>query len=284
MIQRILIPLDTLAADHPALLAARRFAGARLHLLHVLPPPVPLPGPAGTGLAVPPLVGALEGGEALRRAEAALASLGEGEVVTSGQPADEILNRAESGAFDLIVMGTAGRAGLERLLLGSVAEAVVRGSPIPVLTVHAASGVVQGPLRRALLLHDFQPHADRALNFLRTRLPGLTVDLIHVVSPHSLTTPFPVESADTGDLQDTLERRNVVWKDEAQQRLNALGGGRVFEGDPAQVALQRAAGGGYDLLALGTSSRGSLDRLLFGSVAQQVVRESPLPVLTARQV
>ena len=57
MIQRILIPLDTLAADHPALLAARRFAGARLHLLHVLPPPVPLPGPAGTGLAVPPLVG-----------------------------------------------------------------------------------------------------------------------------------------------------------------------------------------------------------------------------------
>lgn len=56
--------------------------------------------------------------------------------VEGGVPADVILAHARSGAYDLIVMGTHGRTGLQRLLVGSVAEAVIRGSPCPVVTVH----------------------------------------------------------------------------------------------------------------------------------------------------
>ncbi len=56
--------------------------------------------------------------------------------VASGHPAAEILNLAALRSIDLIVMGTHGRSGVKHLLLGSVAERVVRESPAPVLTIH----------------------------------------------------------------------------------------------------------------------------------------------------
>ena len=57
-------------------------------------------------------------------------------VVEGGIPAQVILALARSAAFDLVVVGTHGRSGLRRLLVGSVAEAVIRGAPCPVVTVH----------------------------------------------------------------------------------------------------------------------------------------------------
>jgi nucleotide-binding universal stress UspA family protein len=53
----------------------------------------------------------------------------------AGDPADAIIRTVESDGADMIVMGTHGRRGISRLLMGSVAEAVVRRAPCPVLTV-----------------------------------------------------------------------------------------------------------------------------------------------------
>lgn len=55
--------------------------------------------------------------------------------IIEGQPAKEILKLAEEESVDLIVMGTLGRSGIEKFLLGSVADKVIRGSKIPVLVV-----------------------------------------------------------------------------------------------------------------------------------------------------
>jgi nucleotide-binding universal stress UspA family protein len=57
-------------------------------------------------------------------------------VVTSNAPADAVAKYAKEARIDLIVIGTHGRSGMSRLLLGSVAERVVRTAPCPVLTVH----------------------------------------------------------------------------------------------------------------------------------------------------
>jgi len=62
-------------------------------------------------------------------------------LVTSGDPAERVLETARGLDADLIVMGTHGRKGLGHLVLGSVAERVVRESPIPVLTVHSTARV-----------------------------------------------------------------------------------------------------------------------------------------------
>lgn len=97
---------------------ARQF-GARLHLLHVVWP--------GADPAMPPPLGKLR------------EELGEGvptlTVVESGQPAAQIVRYAERHGIDLIVVGTHGRTGFTRVLLGSVAERVLRTAPCPVLTV-----------------------------------------------------------------------------------------------------------------------------------------------------
>jgi nucleotide-binding universal stress UspA family protein len=57
------------------------------------------------------------------------------EVILEGHPSDEILNFAENNNIDLIVMGTLGKTGLDRFLMGSVAENVVRHAKVPVLVV-----------------------------------------------------------------------------------------------------------------------------------------------------
>ena len=69
-------------------------------------------------------------------------------VEQSDEPANEILRYATSAPIDLIVMATHGRTGLARLALGSVAEAVVRAAPCPVLTVRSSASAT--PASRAL--------------------------------------------------------------------------------------------------------------------------------------
>jgi nucleotide-binding universal stress UspA family protein len=126
-VSQVLFPTDysdiSRAAGHMAAGLARRF-DAKLHVIHVVPP-VTDPGPP----------------ESL---PSALADLGPGlDAVTAlvfGRPAREIVAYASRHGIDVIVMGTHGRTGVSRALLGSVAEGVVRHAGCPVLTVPAAAG------------------------------------------------------------------------------------------------------------------------------------------------
>ena len=79
----------------------------------------------------------MDGDKAIRSIEeqAAIKGVNVRKWIMEGQPAREILRLAQEQSFDLIVMGTLGRSGIEKFLLGSVADKVIRGSKIPVLTV-----------------------------------------------------------------------------------------------------------------------------------------------------
>jgi nucleotide-binding universal stress UspA family protein len=133
----ILVPHDFSDTADRALTEAAalaRLTGGRLRVLHVIAPPavpvdVPLPDPFDL---VPAHRAALE-----RRVRDVLGAKAPETSVTVevGVPVDRILEAAEHA--DSIVMGTLGRTGLTHFLLGSVAERVVRSSPIPVLTIRA---------------------------------------------------------------------------------------------------------------------------------------------------
>jgi nucleotide-binding universal stress UspA family protein len=138
MYDAILVPTDGSAGmgrvvDHAATLA--REHGAAVHGVYVVDTA------SWTGL---PMESSFEGvGETLRdEGESALRHL-EGRLddspvrteIREGSPAREIVDAATRESCDLVVMGTHGRSGVDRLLLGSVAERVVRSSPVPVLTV-----------------------------------------------------------------------------------------------------------------------------------------------------
>lgn len=137
--KKILCPVDFSETSRGAMLQALEIAkreNAQVMLLHVLETPVM----ASHGeLMTPPEMFAAHPGDAQNRLAAWKAdaeSIAPGRVVTEmlgGAPGSEIPRVAREGTFDLIVMGTHGRRGLRRLALGSVAEAVTRVSPCPVL-------------------------------------------------------------------------------------------------------------------------------------------------------
>jgi nucleotide-binding universal stress UspA family protein len=148
-ITRILVPVDfspsaRAALEHATLLAGR-FA-ASLDVLHVWEPP----GYVGPDtLALLPVAAGQPGwdqtrGELSREVERFLGKAGARPKnlsvrVESGEPSDTILHVARETGVDHIVMGTHGRTGLSRLLIGSVAEAVLRRSTCPVTTIRVAS-------------------------------------------------------------------------------------------------------------------------------------------------
>lgn len=143
-IRKVLVPTDFSAASELALDYAKALAdqyGASLHLLHVLEDPF-IAGAWSSEIYVadaPQLRASLRL-EASRRLERILppderARFNVTTQVMAGAPAQAIRDVADEGRFDLIVMGTHGRAGMAHLLLGSVAEKVVRTAPCAVLTV-----------------------------------------------------------------------------------------------------------------------------------------------------
>ena len=143
-IQKILVPTDFSQPADAALIYAKELAekfGAGLQLLHVIAMPTYYPmGPEAA--AVPMAELTIETEAAARNTLEELAR-GTGLPVdrlrvrtTVGTPVSEILDTIAEHDIDLIVMGTHGRGMVEHMLLGSVAERVVRRSPVPVLTVH----------------------------------------------------------------------------------------------------------------------------------------------------
>jgi nucleotide-binding universal stress UspA family protein len=129
----VLFTTDFSAASEPAGLLAREMArqqGVRLHIVHVAPP---VTDPAGSAETLGRLAAGL--GEGLRVETALL----------SGRVVHQIIRYARDKGIGLIVLGTHGRTGMSRALLGSVAESVVRLAPCPVLTVPATVAQAAAP-------------------------------------------------------------------------------------------------------------------------------------------
>lgn len=113
--------------------ALARDYDARLVLLHVTLPPIIIYGEGG--VAPEPWVARAEAKEKMQKLEAQAHHGRVESLVMEGDPVEMILRAAKETKSDVIVLGTHGRAALSRLLLGSVAEAVLRQAPCPVLTV-----------------------------------------------------------------------------------------------------------------------------------------------------
>ena len=141
----VLFPTDFSAASERAGLVARDMArqqGVRLHVIHV----------------VPPITDPEDSPEKLRRLAAEIGKdLRVESALLSGRVAHQIIRYARDKRVGLIVLGTHGRTGVSRVLLGSVAEGVVRLAPCPVLTVPASAIEVEEPRAaaptEALALH-----------------------------------------------------------------------------------------------------------------------------------
>ena len=199
-----------------------------------------------------------------------------------------ILDYAEEHDVDLIVIGTHGRRGPGRLLLGSVAEEVVRYAPCPVLTVRAREEPGIAAFDRLLVPFDFSDHARTALAYARelAQTYGASLDLLHVIETHVYPTFYGNVGADP-ILRRIADLRQRVTA-ELEQAYADGGGPEVphrfatADGRPAAEISRFAEEKGSDLIVLATHGLSGLERLVLGSTAEAVVRTAPCPVFTVK--
>jgi universal stress protein A len=139
-IKKILCPTDFSDASHEALALATSLArdnAARLIICHVFQPSEPLRAMASHSYASVPTSAELA--EKLEQTRPLDPSVSYEHRMVQGSPSDDIVALAESEDVDLIVMSTHGYTGIKRVMMGSVAEKVVRTAPCPVLTLRQPS-------------------------------------------------------------------------------------------------------------------------------------------------
>jgi nucleotide-binding universal stress UspA family protein len=208
----------------------------------------------------------------------------------AGDPAGTIVDRAVAIPADLIVMGTHGRGGFARFIIGSVAEKVLRKAPCPVMTVppHAPGshpGDVQ--FKNVLCPMDFSPSALQAFGFALdlARQANGSVTVLHVIE-------WLAEEEPRAHAHFNVPEYRLHLIASARQQLQTLVAEErrtwsaiqdvVVVGRAHHAILRAAADSSADLIVMGAQGRGGLGLALFGSTTQGVVRAAACPVLTVR--
>jgi nucleotide-binding universal stress UspA family protein len=203
----------------------------------------------------------------------------------------EILAAAEQITPDVIVMGTHGRSGFQRLMLGSVAEKVLRKARCPVLTVSpkAPDAVPAGPTPFSHIVcgTDFSDSSLAALEYATSfaAQSGAQLDVLSVVQLipiYEMTGAIPLYFPGfIGDLKADIARQldSTVAGAGIRNDVHCL----VTAGTPYREIVRVASERQADLIVLGAYSHGTIDHLFFGSTANHVVRQARCPVLTVRR-
>jgi nucleotide-binding universal stress UspA family protein len=296
----ILCPTDLSDASSRSLTYAAtlaRWYKAKLTVLHVVPSFDPMSVRSGDLSAPVRVVYPVSREGVLERLRqivdgAGAASLGAALSTEAGDPVRTIVDQAVALGADLVVMGTHGRSGFERLFLGSVAEKALRKAPCPVMTVppHATSLLpAEVRFRHILCPIDFSAPALQALGFaldLARQVEG-TVTLLHAIEWLTEDEPPPRTEANISEyrqmmMSDIRERLRALVPQESPTRSTIRE--VVVLGRAHREILRVAAETSADLIVMGAQGRGAVGLALFGSATQQVVRAAECPVLTVRGV
>jgi nucleotide-binding universal stress UspA family protein len=201
--------------------------------------------------------------------------------VQDGSVTDLILSLAEERAVNLIVMGTHGLRGIDRLMVGSVTERVLRRARCPVLAVrkpvHHVVRSMRDPepvhLRKIVLCSDFSGHAHRASEYAVSLAKefGAELTLLHVLEDIPRST----------DLESATEKvaKQLGESIAPKTREGCIVKVMVRIGKPYQQIIQLALEAQTDLVIVGVRGRGALDTAIFGSTTYRVIQLGSCPVL-----
>ena len=285
------------ALDQAVILARRHQASLSVLYVHQSSMPsygVPYVGLEGLGAV---LLTDLERRELLARLDAEVAEDREAAGISIETVLEEAVNIpsaivacANTTGADLIVIGTHGRSGFERLMLGSVAEKVLRKATCPVLTVPpGAPDVVPRDTtatRRILCPIDFSPSSESALGYAvkLAQEAQARLAVLHVLE-------LPPELSEYSEAMDLARYRDLRFQ-EAWLRLTrliktvvgetTLAHELILVGKPYKEILEVASSEAADLIVIGVRGRNTADVLFFGSTTNHVVRAAHCAVLTVK--
>lgn len=215
------------------------------------------------------------------------------DVEEAGHAHQAILGLVDALRADLLVIGSHGRSGFERLFLGSVTEKVIRKASCPTMVVppRAADAAPDAPVQFARILCpvDFSENSTdalaRALDMATTS--GADVTVLHAIEIPPVVASEPGVSQGSG-----FDRLGVAAQADARRRLTeliptALQARCRIETPVVNVrayheVLRQAVDDRADLIVMGMQGRGAIERFVFGSTTHHVVRAATCPVLIVR--
>lgn len=283
MYDRILVPTDggdvADVAAETAIALARRF-DSTVHVVHVL-----------SFGDLPPGVDDAAATELETSGESAVTELAQ-DVADAGLAVEKALVEAGSSVhralttyaerhdIDLVVMGTHQRSGVDRLLLGSVAERTVAALPVPVMTVHEKT-VFDESFPSILVPTDGSRCArlafEHALELARET--GATLHLLHVVDTTAVW-----GAVDTIEFLDVLEESGETLLEQLRETATSAGVESVetelLSGTPHRAIADYAEANDVGCVVMGTHGRTGLERVFLGSVTSRVIRLALAPVVT----
>ncbi|MFT3698625.1 MAG: universal stress protein [Kofleriaceae bacterium] len=194
-----------------------------------------------------------------------------------GAPWEAIVTQSKELGADLIVMGTHGRTGIRRAVLGSVAEMVIRHAQCSVLAVPLDAKITS--FHHVLCAIDFSPSARAARDLAMALCPAdadfTFAHVVEIPSLYSEVSYVEVERHMVGEANQTLD----LWVAEAKPRPAH---GLLMTGNPTQELRTLIEKRNYDLVVMGSHGRTGLRRMFLGSVAEATVRHAHRAVLVAR--
>eukprot|EP00002_Diphylleia_rotans_P017353 TRINITY_DN336_c0_g2_i2.p1 TRINITY_DN336_c0_g2~~TRINITY_DN336_c0_g2_i2.p1 ORF type:complete len:329 (+),score=55.50 TRINITY_DN336_c0_g2_i2:99-1085(+) len=200
-------------------------------------------------------------------------------LMRNGDITDVILATAHESNAHMIVMGTHGRKGFERFLLGSVTESVLRAGRIPILALrYDPRKPYQVPHYKNILVpFDGSPASEHAINYIVpfARLLHADITLLHVVDNRPALFGHSHSESDT----DAAAKRALEWASNQAQQLGvqAKTVHLVTSKHPAEAIHEIEHD--YDLICMGSRGLAGIKRLLLGSVTEAVLRVADKPVL-----
>jgi nucleotide-binding universal stress UspA family protein len=213
--------------------------------------------------------------------------------VERGKPEEAIIEKAASDKAMLITMATHGRSGLNRFLLGSVAEKVLRGTVNPLLLIRASEGAKsdgEATLKSIVVPLDGSELAESVLPMVAAMAKSLHLEVELFRAYHI---PYNAYAGDEGFYAGNLEELLVSVRDEAREYLDkkaadlrGLGVAKVLcvtkEGFAGDEIISLGKTTPDSLIAMCSHGRSGVKRWVLGSVAETVVRHSGDPVLIVR--
>jgi nucleotide-binding universal stress UspA family protein len=285
-VRRILCPIDFDGFSERALRYAVRMAhwyGATLHVLHVRPPQTTSSAAVDVRDAELATLESLVDRYRLPHVEIST------ELVESAEPADAIIASADARDVDLIVTGSHGRSGVQRVLLGSVVEGLLHRCGRPILTIpshlNPLHAVPAAGFSHVLCAVDFSAASIDALAYALSIAEESEAQLsvLHVIEKlPELVDPLLVLTVEVEQIRLAAEAQKL-----AQLRALVPEDAReycsidtaVLEGGASRHILHRAAESQVDLIVLGVHGRSTLDLVFFGSNSKDVIRQAQCPVL-----
>lgn len=206
-----------------------------------------------------------------------------------GIPSKEIVDYADEHAMDAIAIGTSGRGGVTRAVVGSVADKVVRTASVPVVTINpeAANETAEALTIDSILLPtDGSDTAEAVIQYgfeLTTQFDA-TVHLLSVIDSDRVQMLSALTGTDADIVAELRERAtDVLDQRAAEARAHDIDAvTTIRDGVPAEEIVGYADTESIDLIAMGTAGRGGFERFIVGSVTDDVVRTAAVPVVTMR--